>query len=125
MKVMMKYQSVHAVENAHKRNSKLKLDPMDPGHILVFFPVSEKRIQFCYFSPQNIHHSYVKFPVGRHIWNRNIQTVVQGTFYVETLHNHLPVQYRSVSGGNNSHSDFQRDLPKGKSDVMLKKHDNH
>lgn len=75
-------------KTAQKETQKLKLDPKDPDHIL---RVNDNRIEI-YVSPQNVSHSYVKFPVGRWIGNRNIQTVVQGTFYAQKLRNRLPMQ---------------------------------
>lgn len=61
---MMKYQPVCVVKTHKNETRKLKLDPMDPHHIL---RVNEKKIPITYVSLQQIRHSYVKFPVGRQL----------------------------------------------------------
>lgn len=73
-------------KTAQKETQKLKLDPKDPDHIL---RVNYNRIEICFSSKRK---SFLcKISSREIIGNRNIQTVVQGTFYAQKLRNRLPM----------------------------------
>lgn len=80
----------------------------------------KKRIQICYVSPQDICHSYVKFPVGRQLGTEIYKLLFKELFMLKSCTIISPCNTEVFWGSINNHSDFQRDMPKGKSDVMLR-----